>query len=299
MTRDSSMSQAAWYGQVMQITELITRLNQGEFDRDITTEAEFKQQWLTIPTTSNPFVSAFHGGLLADRLSWVFIAAYQGAVRDCFPDIPDASFASFAVSEDQSGEFPGTSLDSNGRLNGCKSWIATSDTVELLLVTLGPGIDSGCVSIAANTSGVSISSKPAAAFLGDMSQGRASFDHVLLNDSSIDAGRAMNFGLAEPFFVMTAGCAFLIKEGRRIDHPEIAQEAERIVDLLQSLYANDYTRDVKALLEVHNMLAPLGKQCSTYFVDEGSWQSKDWQVNGRLLGIYGRSLRDRVSKLAG
>jgi len=50
---------------------------------------------------------------------------------------------------------------------------------------------------------------------------------------------------------------------------------------------------------VHNMLAPLGKQCSTYFVDEGCWQSKDWQANGRLLGIYGRSLRDRVSKSVG
>jgi hypothetical protein len=279
----------------MYITGLIERFYRGEFDSPSDTEAEFKQHWQQIPKTSSPFVSAFHGGFLADRLSWVFVAAYQSAVRDCFAGLPDGLFASFAVSEDRSGEYPGTSLDADGKLTGHKSWVGCSNTLDLMLVTIGSGINDGCVAIPANHPGVSISTKPTAAFLGDMSQGRAHFDHIGLGaDNNVDMSRASSFGLAEPFFVMTSACAFLIKEANRLLQPGISEDAESIAVLLESLYANDYTADFAALLNAHNLLAPLGKQCSMLATRRHDHQSKDWQDNGRLLGIYGRSLRERV-----
>jgi hypothetical protein len=280
----------------MDINGLIGRFKLGEFDTRVDSEAEFKQRWRDMPGSSNPFVSAFHGGFLADRLSWVFVAAYQSAIRDCFANLPDGSFVSFAVSEDRSGEYPGTSLDAEGKLLGNKSWVACSNTVDLMLVTIGRGVNDGCVAIPADNPGVSISTKPTAAFLGDMSQGRAHFDHIPLgDDNNVDTSRVAFFGLAEPFFVMTSACAFLIKEARRLAQPEIAQEAENIAVLLQSLYAHDYTVDAAALLNAHNLLTPLGKQCSILATDKNDHRSNDWQANGRLLGIYGRSLRERVS----
>ncbi|MDP6342951.1 MAG: hypothetical protein QF491_05405, partial [Alphaproteobacteria bacterium] len=40
-----------------------------------------------------PPIAALHGGLLADRLAWVFVAGYQAAVRSVFPEVPSTGWA--------------------------------------------------------------------------------------------------------------------------------------------------------------------------------------------------------------
>ena len=44
---------------------------------------------------------AVKGGLLADRMAWVFVAGYQCALRHTFAELPTDGIAAFAVSEDQ------------------------------------------------------------------------------------------------------------------------------------------------------------------------------------------------------
>ena len=45
-------------------------------------EAAYKAHWQTLGE-QDPLALAFAGGAIADRLAWVFAAAYQGAVRAC------------------------------------------------------------------------------------------------------------------------------------------------------------------------------------------------------------------------
>ena len=82
----------------MNKAQLLDRFGAGGFIRPVPDEGEFKARWLTIPSSSDAFTAALHGGLIADRLSWVFLAAYQSAVRACFKDMPDQCWLSFAVS---------------------------------------------------------------------------------------------------------------------------------------------------------------------------------------------------------
>ena len=42
---------------------------------------------------------AVHGGMLADRMAWVFVAGYQAALRRTFPDQALPRWAALAVSE--------------------------------------------------------------------------------------------------------------------------------------------------------------------------------------------------------
>ena len=79
----------------------------------------------------SPRASALQGGLLADRLPWVFVAAYQAAIRSVFQEVPRQGWAAFVATEDKKDPDarPGTSLCEAGsviRLSGYKSWVAQS-----------------------------------------------------------------------------------------------------------------------------------------------------------------------------
>ena len=52
---------------------------------------------------------ALHGGLVSDCFSWVFLSGYQSAISHTFSEVDRDDWASFAVSEDKTGEKPGLS----------------------------------------------------------------------------------------------------------------------------------------------------------------------------------------------
>ncbi|MDA0977729.1 MAG: hypothetical protein O3B72_04150 [Proteobacteria bacterium] len=284
----------------LQTAESIERLVDGQFDRKFVDEAAYKMAWQGESADRNPFDAAFTGGMLADRLSWVFVAAYQSALRACFPLIPDRVYSTFAVSENTlDAALPGTSLDASGRLVGTKTWIASSRLVDHLVVTLGPGLDGGLVAAFVGDGagdGVKLTHRDNPGFLGDMSQGFATFEGTPC--TPVLEHRATSFGLAEPFFIAVAGTGYLLREFRRLNLPRQQAAAEQCLPALWSLYGAGFDSDVPLLLELYEAVAGLGKACAAETgnrVGDGDI-ARDWSANGRLLGMYGGGLRRRVSR---
>ncbi|MAR28106.1 MAG: hypothetical protein CMD51_01000, partial [Gammaproteobacteria bacterium] len=74
-------------------------------ETELADEQAFANMWLQqVAPLSSRVAQAVQGGLLADRLAWVFVAGYQCALRHTFAQLPADSMAAFAVSEDRKGE---------------------------------------------------------------------------------------------------------------------------------------------------------------------------------------------------
>lgn len=171
-------------------------------------ETDYKTLWLAqlgasddLTTYASPAMRALNmalqGGAYADCLSHVFIAGYQGAIRHVLPTTPAAQWFSLLVSEDQQDPAanPPTKIlpDGQGALvNGTKSWVASSATVDGLIVSAKS--ESGSTQwfwCAAQEAAVALSHRPAPSFLPDVSQGFARFDNL-----QIPPGQLLG---AEPF----------------------------------------------------------------------------------------------------
>jgi len=197
------------------------------------TEAAWSAIWHRRQIGSRqPFLSAILGGALADRLAWVFAAGYQAALARIFPELPmDDDWACLAVSEDPPGASrPGSedpdahapaaarravTLTADGawfRLSGVKTWIAASDHVRNLVVGVGSGEDQLFAIVERDAPGVTIDTGPRRPFLGDLSQGVAHFEDVLVGPDRIveRPRRARLFGVAEPLHVHAALNAFIL-----------------------------------------------------------------------------------------
>ena len=278
------------------VKSLLARFTAGEFDIHSASEAAFKSHWLGIPSDSNPFEAAFHGGLLADRLAWVFLAAYQGAIRDCFNGLPKRAWVSFAVSEDRSGKVPGTKIDEQRRLSGTKTWVAAVDHVDYLIVTPGLSVAHGCLLIEANSPEVLLTARQPADFLSDMSQGSATFNQFpLLAEHTITDHTAQHFGLAEAFFVLVAGCGFLLKETGRMHATTLQGRLIKHLQDLEQCYAGNYKGDGNLLLALYETGSNIGRECAALVLNAET-SNQDWRANGKLLGMYGRSLRNNVNR---
>ena len=167
----------------------------------------------------SPIEQAIVGALLADRLPWVFAAGYQATLRNAFAT-PQNGWAAFAATEDvhDPDAHPGTVLSGDGTnqlLNGHKSWVAHSELVDHLIITINdPGGDkrrARGVMIERGRKGVSITHRSNPGFLGAMSQG-----FVALHDTPVSADEIFEFepirqfGRTEAKFVTLAGVAFLL-----------------------------------------------------------------------------------------
>ena len=64
---------------------------------------------------------AVKGGLLADRMAWVFVAGYQCALRHTFSELPADGIAVFAVSEDRKNDPPLPGVKSFTAMMACRS----------------------------------------------------------------------------------------------------------------------------------------------------------------------------------
>ena len=87
---------------------------------------------------------AVQGGLVADRLAWVFVAGYQAALRRTFPAEVLHGWGAFAVSEDRRGDPPLPGVDYQQTkdefvISGHKTWVAAVSCVEHLIIKAGRG----------------------------------------------------------------------------------------------------------------------------------------------------------------
>jgi hypothetical protein len=96
-------------------------------------EAAYRDAWneRVVPLDSDPLAMAIAGGLIADRMAWVFVAGYQAACRHVFSSAALRSWVSYAATEDREGDppLPGVRLTgepSSGTLSGNKAWIGAA-----------------------------------------------------------------------------------------------------------------------------------------------------------------------------
>ena len=163
---------------------------------------------------------AMRGGLVADRLPWVFTAGYQATLRNAFTMLPLAGWAAFAATEDERDPHahPGTTLRDDGRgylLNGHKSWVAHSAVVDHLIITIndpdGNKRRARGLIVERGRPGVTLSHRTDPGFLSAMSQGFAKFE-----DTPIERGEVFEFepirqfGRTEAKFVMLASATFML-----------------------------------------------------------------------------------------
>jgi len=187
---------------------------------DAPDEAAYLEEWTKAAAPlPAPLTMAVAGGAIADRLAWVFIAGYQAALRRVFPELPVAGFAAYVASEDRKGELPGVTAveHTDGfTLGGNKTWLASSDHAQHLIVSVGEREETCFYLIDRATEGVSTLTYDRASFLGDMSQGRVTFeDAFVAPDQAIaDPIRSRAFSNAEPLHVLAAAAAFMLSHTR-------------------------------------------------------------------------------------
>lgn len=244
-----------------------------------------------------PGDSAITGGLLADRLAWVFAAGYQATLRNAFAGLPPRGWAAFAATEDSAdpAAHPPVTLDGDSpdyTLNGCKAWVAHSRLVDHLIVTINdPGGDKRAargVIVERDRDGVSLSHRESPGFLAAMSQGFARFERTPVEQGTVFAFEAIRqFGRTEAKFVMLAACAFLIAHTDRATalHDSLVALAAGILALLAE---TDTSRQVFAAIDREF------QACVDRFEDTtATTQIPDYAADRRLLGLYTARIQRR------
>ena len=167
----------------------------------------------------DPVASAFHGGLLADQLAWMFVAGYQAAIRMIFPSVPNSGWAAYAAAEDPEAlngraGVRATKTNAAWRLSGNKTWIGQSRSIAHLIVTAREGdveTPQSTVMLSANAPGVTLTHRDSPDFLGALSQGFAAFDNVEISaPTPWLKDHIRRFGRLEARFVMLAATGFLL-----------------------------------------------------------------------------------------
>ena len=130
-------------------------------------ETAYLQLWIQkVSQQQDPALMAVHGGMLADRMAWVFVAGYQAALRRTFPDQALPRWAALAVSEDRRNDPPLPGVDyqlNDGEfvISGHKTWVAAVNSVEHLVIKAGIGARALYFNLPRTTEGLEFSSRAA------------------------------------------------------------------------------------------------------------------------------------------
>jgi hypothetical protein len=255
------------------------------------TEESYRQLWLSGVAQQNDLgLMAVQGGLLADRLAWVFVAGYQAALRRTFPDQACSGWAALAVSEDRRGDppLPGVDyqrLDNGFAISGHKTWVAAVNSVEHLIIKAGAGERALYFNLPRSTPGLEFSSRPAT-FLGEMSQGIAHLSEVNLpTDAAIDARAVAQFGQREALYIYLA---FLAYAGRRWLRDTAQDDCLILIQRLDQALAETHLplAEVKALdLAVQSILSAVAPKAGT--------ANERWAKDQRLISMYSPGIQQR------
>ncbi|MGR8919014.1 MAG: hypothetical protein ACU85V_05295 [Gammaproteobacteria bacterium] len=245
-----------------------------------------------------PIDAAVTGGLLADRLAWVFTAGYQATLRNAFGQLPAGGWAAFAATEDVAdpAAHPPVTLTEGQAglvLCGCKSWVGHSRLVGHLVVTVNdPGGDkrrARGVLLPATRVGVRLTHRERPAFLPSMSQGYARFDDVVVAPDEVFGFEPIRqFGRTEAKFVMLAATAFMFARlpagGGAADHALATAAA-----LAALIGEAETSRQVYGAIEreYQRVVAAFEREADTGAVAE-------YATDRRLFEMYSARIQRRV-----
>ncbi len=265
------------------------------------TEADFYRIYAKHHMQSRaPVDAAILGGLMADRLPWIFVAGYQAAIRQTFPELRRCGWYAFAASEEKThASAPiATRLiheDGEFRLTGAKSWIAQSAIVDFLLITaLDEAEEQVCVLAPRDSGGLTLRHREAPRFLAAMSQGFADLTEVEVDARNIfDGARIRRFGWAEPKFVMLAAAAFLLRHSRSFDE-DLADEMAALTVAMASYCQED--ADLPRLLATLDRRLQWG--AANFEKTGGTEQILGWEADKGLLSLYSKRIASRAARRA-
>lgn len=266
---------------------------------DAPDEEAYLELWTKhVATVPSPIAAAISGGALADRLAWVFVAGYQAAVHRVFPELPVDGWAAYLVSEGPEGELPGVTVeprDGGFVLTGHKTWLAASDHTQHLVVSVGERDERRFFFVDRNAQGVSILTYDRASYLGDMSQGRATFEGVAVDPSHVVTDHA--FGNAEPLYVLAAAAAFMLSHTHSRGGPtSLAGRSLAAIAAAAALSEADVTEHqvtlglVGVAAEVHTAATEF--EAFLWEADEALLER--WSADRRLINMFSASLERRA-----
>ena len=261
------------------------------------TETEYFAVWKKCLATEgllDLLAMAVIGGLLADRMVWVFVGGYQSAIRRTFMSEAFNGWGAFAVSEDRKGQplLPGVILHSSAEgdlVSGYKTWVACSDSVEYVVIKAGSGAAADYFNIHRSSPGLIVSSKHAVVkpgtFLAEMSQGIVHLQDVAVHQA-LDDSEVVRFGIRETLYIYCAFCAHAGQfYANQVDPEACAGLIHRLAELLETLPTDQVGLDeLKAVdAAVQNLLGQISPDA-----DDSNW-FKDRQ----LIAMYSSGIQKR------
>lgn len=227
---------------------------------------------------------ALMGGRIADRLAFVFIAGYQAAVRRTF-EVSGDRWSALAVSEDRSGTLPGLRLGSDGLVHGYKTWVAACDLLDEVIVSVGEPPESELYRVRLPMEAVTIQAKTGVNFLGEMSQGIASFDGVSPEVlEGLPSPELKQFARREPLYIYLALCANLQERG--------LPAADQLIQDLMAVAAGDFSQD-----GVKQRFADADLQIQALFEgDDSPAFEGNFEADKGLISLYSPVIQKRAGR---
>ena len=240
---------------------------------EIPDEQTYAALWLTqVSGLDSLTAQAVQGGLLADRMAWVFVAGYQCALRHTFVELPADGIAAFAVSEDRKNDppLPGVkTLHHTGgvRVSGYKTWVACSASLSHLVIKADRGEAARYYSIERAAEGLNLTDK------------HGGFVAV---PTPLDASQVVHFGLRETLYIYMAFCAWAGKFAAQAEH------CERLIQRLAALVVN-VPADVEGLAE----LKDVDHAVQALRAEVPETAASAWATDQRLIRMYSAGLQTR------
>ena len=254
-------------------------------------EFEYKKIWIEHTSHIDDLLSmAVTGGLIADRLSWVFVAGYQAACRHAFSNCSFEGWVAYAASEDrkENPPLPAVTWDQqNNSVSGVKTWVAAAQTVDQLIIKIGSGSAARYGLVHRNAENLTIETGRTPRFLPELTQGLAHFDHVQGADVEILTGDQIRlFGLLEPLYIYAAFCGFVMGSTTEHDLVTCSRDClDGVEPALRSVGTDNLDRVnlQKADARAQDLLVRLsGNRINA---------SGDWEIDQRLIAMYSKSIR--------
>ena len=252
------------------------------------TEAAYRDAWTehALPREPDLLAMAISGGLIADRVAWVFVAGYQAACRHVFGSATLRSWVSYAATEDREGDppLPGvrlTGTPSAGTLCGNKAWIAAARSVGQLVVRVGTGPEATYFVVDRDRHGVTIDPKPRD-FLADLSQGRASFEETPVTGADVvDGTRIGLLEFVEPLYVYAAFCGFVLGG---TTEPDLVAGCHDCLDAAEPALASIRAGDVdQANLDKAGALA---QDLRVRLAGNRAGAAGHWETDQKIVAMY-------------